>query len=110
MLKEVGIWNTNTERHDSTHVAKDGVLHIFFNLCHKLVGNNEVQAILTSLREDDGKVLGCVVLKLIDIQIEILALLKRNVLSTHGRGQDLGNQNETEEFGIFFTEFPFRKV
>src|SRR5258708_4415591 len=104
MLEKVSIGNTDAKCNEGTNVAKHGIFDIFFNLSHKLVSHNQIQLVLTCFRENNGKIFGRVVLKLVNIQIEILALIHGNILATHSSCQDLWNQNQTQELGIFFTQ------
>src|SRR5258708_5152963 len=110
MLQEVCIWNTDAEGYESTNVSKNRILHIFLNLGHKLIGNNQVQSVLTCFRKNDGKIFSCVVLEFIDIQVEIFTLFHRDILTTHGSRQNLGHENQSQKLGILFSKFAFRKI
>ena len=67
-----------------THISKNSVFDLFFDLTNELISDRKVQSIFPCLREYLGKVRGGEILELVDIEVKVTPCLLRNVLPTHG--------------------------
>ena len=55
LLQKFSIHGAHPKRDDAPGVSKDSITHFLLDLGHVLIGQDEVQVILTSLRENVSK-------------------------------------------------------
>ena len=77
---ELRIGDTNTTTNDGTDVTEESFADFLGKLRHKLVGDDEIEAVFPSLREDGLEGVGGEVLELVHVETEILAFILWDVL------------------------------
>ena len=105
------IISRNSERNHGADVAENRIANRVAHLGNVLVGNGQIKAIFSSLRQNSRKRIGGEVLELVDVKIEWAAVADvRNVASRHGGKLDFCDQKRTEDGGIIFTDKTFGQI
>ena len=70
--QDVCILKPDPERNDRSNVAENSGAHLFVQLGDILVGENEMETVLSRLGEDVGEGEGDEVVELIDVEVETI--------------------------------------
>ena len=107
---QISIGHTDTATDNRTDVTEEGFPDFVSKLSHKLVSDDEIQAIFAGLRENRFKAIGGEVLELIDVETEIFTLVLWNILATHSGLLEFHHKDHTEKISINVAESAFREV
>ena len=107
---KIGVGNTDTTTDNATNVTEESFPDFVGKLGHKLVGNNQIEAIFPSLRENRFKTISGEILELVNVETEVLAFALGDILTRHSGLLELHYENHTEKVRIDITEFTFGEV
>ena len=104
------ISRTNSAGNGCTNVTKDRLAQFFLELCHKLVSQDQTQAILTRFTENRLEAIGGKVLELINIECEVLALVLGDIGPSHRSRLELHDEDNTKQLRVEITHLTFGEV
>ena len=105
LCDQLGIINTNTKAHDRAHVSKNRIPHLRVALLggelrNVLMRKDQIKTILARLRKNRRDTVGDEVLKLVDIQIEVVAVFLGNVHPRECGHLQLRHDNQSQEIRV----------